>query len=94
MTAMDRMRWGCLGASAAVATSFVSLDLSVVQRGIDVLTKTAVAFYLIKYLVLLFLGGLLTYLREREEDKLNLLSLGAAAPTILVTLFNHQALTK
>jgi hypothetical protein len=85
-----RVLWGCFGAIVAVMTSFLSVDLANFKEHWAQIDGLAVFYYSLKYVITLFVGGLLAYLKATEKDKLNLLAIGASAPTVLVTLFSTQ----
>jgi hypothetical protein len=86
----SRMMWGCFGAVVAVMTSFLSVDLVNFREQWEAIDGLAILFYALKYIFTLFLGGLLAFLKAQEKDRLNLLAIGASAPTVLVTLFSTQ----
>lgn len=90
MSSEQRILWGAVGAIAAVLTSLISLDITVMEQKLHSFTLITWLLYAAKYTASLLIGALLAYLKEGEQDRTNLLVLGASAPTILITLFNAQ----
>lgn len=87
MTTRHKVLVGGLGALTPVLMNLLIVDLN---RLLINLTILVVGAYLIKVVVLFYLGGLVAYLHKDEHSPLKLFELGIAAPALITAFINAE----
>jgi hypothetical protein len=85
MTTRRKIVLGGLGALTPVILNLITVDLRTVFNGLALI---AVAGYLVRVLVLFYLGGLVAYLHKTESSPIKLFELGIVAPALITSMLN------
>ncbi|MEK6697444.1 MAG: hypothetical protein AABZ10_00175 [Nitrospirota bacterium] len=85
MTTRKKIVLGGLGALTPVVLNLIAVDLRTVFYS---LTLIAVAGYLVRVIVLFYLGGLVAYLHKAETSPIKLFELGIVAPALITSMLN------
>lgn len=85
MTAKQRIMIGGLGALTPLLVSFLAVDYRNIFVG---LTLVALLSYLLRIVVLFYLGGLVSYLHREETNRVKLFELGIVAPALITGFLN------
>lgn len=87
MSATKKILFGGLGALTPVIINLLVVDFSTVLSN---QTMGVLVGYVVRVLVLFYLGGLVAWLHTDEVSPLKLFQLGIAAPALLTTYMNAQ----
>ncbi len=85
MSTQKKILFGGLGALTPIIMNLLVVDLNVLLVKV---TWLALAAYLIRVVILFYLGGLVAYLHKDENSPLKLFELGVAAPALITALLN------
>ena len=85
MTTHKKIFIGGLGALTPIIINLLVIDLTVLFINLTIL---AVFGYLIRVVVLFYLGGLVAYLHKDEKSPFRIFELGIIAPALLTALIN------
>jgi len=85
MKTWQRILIGGLGALTPVIMNLVAVDLEAL---LVKLTLLALIGYILRGLVLFFLGGVMAYLHKDENNRLKIFELGIVAPALITALIN------
>lgn len=85
MSTQKKILLGGLGALTPIIMNLLVVDLNVLLVNV---TGLALAGYLIRVVILFYLGGLVAYLHKDENSPLKLFELGIAAPALITALLN------
>lgn len=85
MTTRQKILIGGLGALTPIAINLLVTDIKVLLLG---LTTIALVGYLIRVVILFYLGGLVAFLHKDENSPLKLFELGIVAPALITGLIN------
>jgi hypothetical protein len=90
MTPKKRFLFGGIGALLPVIVSILTLDINAYLLNPDALA-VALPGIIIRYTLLFFLGGFITYLHNDEDKPFKLVELGIAAPALISSLVAGHA---
>ena len=90
MTPKKRFLFGGVGALLPVIVSILTLDINAYLLNPDALA-VALPGIIIRYTLLFFLGGFITYLHNDEDKPFKLVELGIAAPALISSLVAGHA---
>lgn len=85
MTTQKKILIGGLGALTPIIMNLLVIDLNVLLVNV---TALALVGYLIRVVILFYLGGLVAYLHKDEHSPIKLFELGIAAPALITALLN------
>ena len=85
MTTQKKVFIGGLGALTPIIINLLAIDLTVLFLD---LTLLAVFGYLIRVVILFYLGGLVAYLHKDEKSPFKIFEFGIIAPALLTALIN------
>ena len=85
MTTHQKILLGGLGALTPIIINLLVADLRVLLLGLTTLTFLG---YVIRVVILFYLGGLVAFLHKDETSPLKLFELGIVAPTLITGLIN------
>jgi hypothetical protein len=84
-TSTHKLLFGGAGALTPILLNLLVVDAATVFRNV---TLVVVAGYCLKVLILIYLGGIVAWLHQKETDPLRLFELGIVAPALLTALVN------
>ena len=90
MTPRKRFLFGGTGALLPVLVSILTLDINAYLSDPEALMHAAPGI-IIRYALLFFLGGFITYLHDDEDKPFKLVELGIAAPALISSLVAGHA---
>ncbi len=85
MTTQKKLLIGGLGALTPVIMNLLAVDLPVLLVNV---TALALAGYLIRVVILFYLGGVVAFLHKDEHSPIKLFELGIAAPALITAFLN------
>lgn len=85
MTTHKRILLGGLGAVIPIVVNFAIVDFATIMVS---LTIVVVVGYLIRFVVLFFLGALWGYIHSSESDPKKIVQLGMVAPALITGILN------
>ena len=86
MKSSQRVLIGALGAFTPVLLNLLVADFNVMPT----LTRYDLLGYVVRAMVLLFIGGLVGYLNKSERSMIKLFQLGIAAPALITASINAK----
>lgn len=92
MTPKKRFLFGGIGALLPVMVSILTLDINAYLLNPDALVA-AIPGIIIRYSILFFIGGFITYLHSDEDKPFKLVELGIAAPALISSLVASHAVS-
>jgi len=85
-----RITIGALGGISPIIISLLVVDITRLFSETGVMDGIGLS---IRFLVLIFIGGLIGYLHTKEEEPFKLFQLGIAAPALLTTAINGNSIS-
>lgn len=85
MTTQKKILIGGIGALTPIIMNLLIVDMNVLLLNV---TTLALVGYLIRVVVLFYLGGLVAFLHKDEHSPIKLFELGIAAPALITALLN------
>lgn len=87
MKTRHKIMIGGLGALTPLMVNLLALDLEVLLVNLTLLVSLG---YLIRVVVLFYLGGLVAFLHKNENSRIKLFELGIVAPALIISLLNAR----